>query len=476
LSPIDLYANLKNLFTTEWELPAADAAFFSSKLLRILSTCEARRFREYEPTPWWTFSEAASRSPEYRKYCADGLTRTLVACRANKISTRTAGCTLLQLLFDLAKPGVQFDRVLNAPTNEAWIDPWRAYLKSKGVCYRTQCEVKSIDCANGHIQGVTIEDASSGTPQPGTVTGDYYVAALPHNVMRTLVTPAMVAADPALDKVKNLTDGWMTGIQFYVNRDMSNVLGHTLYIDSEWALTSIAQAAFWQNTDVPSMGNGNAVDILSVDVSEWDRAGKQGKTAKQCTRQEIEDEILEQIKAHLNHGTLVRIDDPDVEDCHLDPAIKFESTTPKIVRDNTEPLLLNTAGSWDDRPEATTKIDNLFLAADYVRTNTDLATMEGANEAARRAVNGILVASGSTQPMCEIWPLKEPAVFATLRAIDKWRFDRGLPPLRSALPIARFLTIPWQVTHTVVRLFNRTRMALRAWLGGAGGRSRPGGP
>ena len=41
-----------------------------------------------------------------------------------------------------------------------------------------------------------------------------------------------------------------------------------------------------------------------------------------------------------------------------------------------------------------TAIPNLFLASDYVQTFTDLATMEGANEAARRAVNGILERAG----------------------------------------------------------------------------------
>ena len=51
---------------------------------------------------------------------------------------------------------------------------------------------------------------------------------------------------------------------------------------------------------------------------------------------------------------------------------------------------MNLVGSWALRPEATTAIPNLFLASDYVRTHTDLATMEGANEAARRAVNGLL--------------------------------------------------------------------------------------
>ena len=69
---------------------------------------------------------------------------------------------------------------------------------------------------------------------------------------------------------------------------------------------------------------------------------------------------------------------------------------------------MNTAGSWADRPEAATRIPNLVLAADYVRTYTDLATMEGANEAARRAVNAILDATGSRAPRCSVWPLREP--------------------------------------------------------------------
>jgi hypothetical protein len=85
-------------------------------------------------------------------------------------------------------------------------------------------------------------------------------------------------------------------------------------------------------------------------------------------------------------------------------------------------------GSWSDRPDAVTSIENLFLASDYVRTHTDLATMEGANEAARRAVNGILDASGSSAPPCPIWPLEEPAIFAPARAIDRIRFELGRPP------------------------------------------------
>jgi hypothetical protein len=90
-------------------------------------------------------------------------------------------------------------------------------------------------------------------------------------------------------------------------------------------------------------------------------------------------------------------------------------------------LLVNNANTWRLRPEAATAIPNFVLASDYVRTYTDLATMEGANEAARRAVNAILDRSGSEQPRCRIWNLHEPDALAPLRAYDRARYQGGLP-------------------------------------------------
>jgi hypothetical protein len=74
------------------------------------------------------------------------------------------------------------------------------------------------------------------------------------------------------------------------------------------------------------------------------------------------------------------------------------------------------------------EIENLFLASDYVQTFTDLATMEGANEAARRAVNAILDATGSSAPRCGVWPLREPPVLGPARALDKLRWKLRRPP------------------------------------------------
>jgi uncharacterized protein with NAD-binding domain and iron-sulfur cluster len=107
--------------------------------------------------------------------------------------------------------------------------------------------------------------------------------------------------------------------------------------------------------------------------------------------------------------------------------IVYQSVFDITSKINLEPLLVNLVNTWQLRPDVFTRIPNLFLASDYVRTNTDLATMEGANEAARRAVNAILEVSGSCACPCKIWELHEPEIFAPLRWHDSIRYQQGLP-------------------------------------------------
>jgi hypothetical protein len=226
----------------------------------------------------------------------------------------------------------------------------------------------------------------------------------------------------------------MNGIVYYLDRDLRGVHGHTIYIDSPWALTSISQPQFWGPRFQPDrLGDGRARGILSVDVSDWEAIGSGvRKQAMFCSRDEIAAEVWYQLKESLDDDATRDLEDLDVLSSFLDPSIVHPNPTEAT---NLEPLLINTAGSWNDRPEASSdRIGNLFLASDYVRTHTDLATMEGANEAARRAVNAILERSGSTAEPCTLWKLREPAMFAPFRALDKVLFKLGRP----ARPRIRF--------------------------------------
>jgi uncharacterized protein with NAD-binding domain and iron-sulfur cluster len=402
-------------------IPARDQARFVNTLLLLLTSCEERRFAEYEHQSWWEFSGAQTRSPEYGKFLADGLTRTLVAAKAREMSARTGGSILLQLLFDLARPGRQVDRVLNGPTNDVWIDPWLDHLRSLGVDYRAEHQVQAIHTRGPSVSHVSVVAHGRSLDD----AADFYVAAVPVEVMRLLATDEIKQAEPQLAELNALRTRWMNGVMFYLDRDVPLVHGHSLYIDSLWALTSISQRQFWPEVDFARLGDGRVEGILSVDVSDWEALGNNGKQAMYCSSREVCEEVWGQLKRSLNDAGIDVLEDANLLHAFLDPDIVHPNPT---AAENLEPLLVNTVGSWRYRPEATTAIENLVLASDYVRTHTDLATMEGANEAARRAVNGILERAGSTQPRCQVWPLSQPEVFAPARALDRVLFALRRPP------------------------------------------------
>jgi uncharacterized protein with NAD-binding domain and iron-sulfur cluster len=412
-------------WTTALGIPAGEQAVLMERVLTLLTSCDERRYAQWEEQSWWDFVGAEHRSPAFQKFLADGLTRTLVAARAREMSARTGGLILAQLLFDLTRAGGRADRVLDGPTNEAWIDPWVEHLRGLGVDLRFDCPVQGLVVDGGRVAGAT-------TPA-GVVTADYYVAALPVEIMRTLAGPPLRELEPRLAHLDRLVTRWMNGVLFYFDRDVPIVHGHTIYIDSDWALTSISQSQFWPRIDLKGYGDGTVRGILSVDVSDWDTPGRRtGKVASRCTREEIRAEVWGQLADHLGDGPEPLLDESRVRTWFLDPAIEFPNPT---AATNLEPLLINTPGSWRDRPDATTRVANLVLAADYVRTSTDLATMEGANEAARRAVNAILDATGSATPRCAVFELVEPAVLRYARRLDRlrwWLFHR---PARSPLRV-----------------------------------------
>jgi len=206
--------------------------------------------------------------------------------------------------------------------------------------------------------------------------------------------------------------------------------------------------------------NGNVKGILSVDISNWNEPGlfewpvkgskkKMRKTARECTREEIKIEVWEQLKKSVNlPNQPPLLEDDNVVEIFLDPDIKKDPDrslqnlidifiNPDMKKDpdrllpnlykDAEPLYIDYADSWHNRPDAYTRIPNFFLAADYVRTDTQLATMEAANEAARRATNSIISASGANVPLCKIWCFSEPLIFYIWRWQDSKRYARGEP-------------------------------------------------
>ena len=429
---------LRNVFEAPaLGVPLSEARVFIKKLFCFLGSGRTRRRDDIESKTWLQYIEAAGKSAQYQCIFGRGLSRSLVAMRPEKGSALTVMSMFVQITLNIIG-GKKADRVLNGPTSEVWIEPWVKQLTTDmGVTIHNDTPVQSViyDSTLTRITGVVVLD-SAGTPITIGTKDDIYLAAVPVEVVQTdevfshdlKVAAGLIRPVGAVeDGVSRLETDWMAGVLFYLNRNAAPLNGHVIYVHSPWSLTSISQRQFW-DIRKPGMGaypwssrgNGATVDILSSIISAWDELGVKvvTKTAKQCTKEEIFQEAWEQLKAHLVLAGNGKLNDSDLVDRFLDPAITFDAGT-GVVSGNEEPLLINTASSRRHRPSAGTGIPNFFVASDYVAPNTDLACMEAANEAARQAVNAILTHTGSTQPPCVIKPLKEPDVFEFFQAIDE---------------------------------------------------------
>src|SRR5262249_22970108 len=151
-------------------------------------------------------------------------------------------------------------------TNDVWIDPWLRELERLGVEYRRLHKVEAIEGRGARVAGVSgrqVSEAGEATGPSFADTADLYIAAVPVEVMReSIEMDALKAASPALAGLDRLRVRWMNGIMYYLKRDVPLVHGHTIYVDSAWALTSISQRQFWPGVAIHTFGDGGVSGIL----------------------------------------------------------------------------------------------------------------------------------------------------------------------------------------------------------------------
>jgi hypothetical protein len=240
---------------------------------------------------------------------------------------------------------------------------------------------------------------------------------------------SLQAAVPSLRGLRDLKKsmGWMVGLQFFLDRDVPIARGGVMLRDSPWALTAVSQVQYWGEKEFtytpdprernrirtppgkPPIAAGTKINgVLSVIISNWEERGHfLDMTAKECDPDQLFHEVWSELKAHLNNQ-------PNGFGEGREPVLKEDSLKGwycSIERrgerwENPDPLFINTVGSLAKRPDAVTNAPNFYLAGDYVKTDTDFASMEAANESARRAVNGILVDAKSPEAPCQLWPLE----------------------------------------------------------------------
>lgn len=383
-----------------------DVVLFEIRLFKFMSSCWERRRQTSRELSWREYIGVGDFTPHFQQFLLDA-PQALVAMNAEEIDARTHGNISVQLLLDQVGSGRESDMTLNGPTTNAFLKPWKDYLKHHGVrFFLGELAGLQPDPADPARMTPVVRRSSKVVVPNGATPGDepvgegnarwmprtdYYVMALPvENTWEILGnTPAPQLEgdfaqlrrwyDQIQHEVKSqLGEGYLwkpghdvprrpdkypvgplrdfAGIQFYFNYALQiGASGHIYYVNTPWGLSSFNQPPFWRVRRV--LERHRYLAGISIDIGRWYNAPGTGAahpdvvSAIRTPPLPLAQETWRQIIAGFGpeYSNLLRA--PNWY--HLDDSLRFDKETGTYVND--APFLINRPEDWDQRPGTSLK-------------------------------------------------------------------------------------------------------------------------
>jgi squalene-associated FAD-dependent desaturase len=213
--------------------------------------------------------------------------------------------------------------------------------------------VRGLLVANGRVEGVRREDGS-------VETADYYLAAVPQDVLPALLPADVVEREPAFSNLKNLRVSPITGVHLWFDRAIMR----------EPFLTLVDATTQWvfNKTQLYGAGGENSGQYLQLVISA-------SYQLTQRSRQEIIALCLEELRGVL-------------------PATREATLVKGTVVKEMSATFSPAPGSDQWRPAQKSPLPGLFLAGDWTATGWP-STMEGAVRSGYLAAEAILSDAGA---------------------------------------------------------------------------------
>lgn len=406
-------------------LTPEDAAIIASKVMALLTSGEKRQWGQLEhlSLPDYLRTDRTSADAAWIAQ----LPGMLGVANHRGMNTRAFGRVLDIIVNDEAgRGGPGFTEglsLLDGPETTAWFDPWARYLRGLGVEFHMRHTLDSISCERGRITGASVRDRRG---RRSTVQADWYVLAVPHDKAAALMNRALVAADPALGRIQRLEQTNGISLQLLLKHRVPELGTLFTSLSSPWQTGNEVLTNAW-SMDVQNHGDGQAREYLSIQLTDatWRNLPGMlyGKPAKDCTGDELIEEVLAQFRRYTHDGEK-NFAKSAVHSWRPAPGFAGGGNKPFTV---DEPLFPATPSCWQNQPEPVTKIPNFFLAGAYTRNIVIGENMDAANESGKRAAQGILEASGVTANPVEIGTFTPPPELKALRDQDDINYQLGLP-------------------------------------------------
>jgi squalene-associated FAD-dependent desaturase len=251
-------------------------------------------------------------------------------------------------------------------------DGCREAVENKGGEVLLRAGVRGFLVRNGTVVGVEREDGS-------TETADYYLAAVPQDILPELLPQEVVDREPAFSNLRKLRTSPITGVHLWFDRRVM----------TEPFLTLVDSTTQWvfNKSQLSKETAGNEGQYLQLVISA-------SYNLTQRSRQEIIELCLKELSAVL----------PAIRD-----ALLIKGTVVKEMNATFSPA----PGSDQWRPGQSSPLRKLFLAGDWTATGWP-STMEGAVRSGYLAAEAIL--SDAAMPRRFLQPEPKPEGLARLWA------------------------------------------------------------
>jgi squalene-associated FAD-dependent desaturase len=250
-------------------------------------------------------------------------------------------------------------------------DGCRAAIAQRGGEVLLRVRVRGFQVSGNQVTGVEREDGSVGT-------ADYYVAAVPQDILPELLPADVVEREPVFSNLRNLRTSPITGVHLWFDRKVM----------SEPFLTLLDSTTQWVFNKTQLYGNGadGGGQYLQLVISA-------SYNLVPRSRQEIIELCLNELRGVL-------------------PAIREATLVKGTVVKETSATFSPAPGSDQWRPTQKSPLGRLFLAGDWTSTGWP-STMEGAVRSGYLAAEAILSDIGAprkflrpdlpAEGLCRLW-------------------------------------------------------------------------
>lgn len=256
-------------------------------------------------------------------------------------TTQSSARTWRAAISAFARAGQPLCYMPRLSLEESLIAPYRRHLESLGVELLTGWRLVRADATGNEIERLLF-DTPGGRRE---IVCHQVVMAIPHHAVAALEGNAIERAGLITTGFRSLISRPLASLHLHLSRRLDALpREHVSLVGSSLAISLV---------DVAHTRPGRGGSELNIIL------GAPGDLLTSSTDTVVK-EVVKESRCYIPDLSL-----DDVADAFYQPHVK-------------EPLYCNDVGSWDNRPAATTCLNNLFLAGDYCRSHVDVAGMEGA--------------------------------------------------------------------------------------------------